>query len=420
MVKKLSYELKKINKQLATEYCLIEEAMKNVKRVNELAILYIKSNKSYEMSDKQWSEFKNHRGESIIEFDEVMNNANMIANEYDITIDQVTGKVWLAGNAKESECIIQGIITGYISKDKDIPGAGFDYVDICDVHKKEKKTEVYKPARFTGSIFFEDLPVLVFTPPKKAEIKGEESQIEDAKYSEVENDDNIDIKIPNFETLRLIKKGQLKPPRGLSRTTRKRWNIALRKKYPVAFDESGNFIGFNIPDEVSKELDISTLRGKYPDAFNNDGDFVGFKPSDKVPNHEVVKHDNVVMEPGKGNLITTTLDARMSGKFFIGKLYEGRGYAVVSTYSKDGRFEDAAWIICNKERTAQFVLDGLHACPGFAKLVKDNEVFSVKVLKKSYFNSESVPVYFITDAVGALKALGTAEEDIDIIKHRVN
>lgn len=412
MSETLSYKLKKINKQIAIEVRLKDKSLAIIKRIDELSTLYKQSQKDYRMSDEnktKYSKFKDYKGEPIIEFDEVMNNPDLTANEFTITVDQVSGKVWIASEAVESQVILQGVIAGYIDKnqDKEVgcpPGAEFNYVDLCKTVKDKQTYEGYKAASFTGSIFFQNLPVEVLTPKFAEPLEKDKAVITDGKeveevkeVKEVKVDEEIDIKLPSYETLCGVPKGQLKPPRGISRTTRSRFNKAMRDKYPAAFDKGGNWIGFET--EYVKTQ---------PEAEMKDDSEVEVDTTE-VPDRMIV---------GKDNLLTTATDARMPGSWFIGRFYEGRGVAIVST--NEDKFDNSAWFICNKEKTAIFVLAGLRKNPGYSKMVDGCEIYSVNVLKKDYLTKKGIPVYYISNAVTALQSLGTRESDIATIKNRTN
>jgi len=378
------------------------------------------------------SEVMDVHGEPAITFDEVINDPKSGFEEMDISLETKSGKVFIASALKGAKVILQGIVKGYISKDSaaDLPGATLDYVAAKGL-SPDVDTEFSKAALFSGSIYFEKLPVTVletkgedkdqltlplFEDKVKPEVKAEEKEskaepkekgdttstgktIKDNKISDVELPP-----IPSKVELETIKAGQLKAKQGFSRQARRIWWEKLREMYPKYFDKGGNWLGMgeDVKAEPTEENDKVTTKAV---------ELV--KKARPLTN---VKQDppGTMIEIGAGNRITNMTDETILTCLFIGRFFEGRGYSVIST---PGEGDEAAFILCNKERTAKFMIAGMRRNRGFKELVEGCNIYPVTEFKEKWFKKENQLVYFVTNAVTALQALGTQEKDIaDIVE----
>lgn len=330
-----------------------------------------------------------------IERDDVINNQAMIAKEYSITIDQVTGKIYFAGELENSQVIIQGIVPQFHKNHKQLPAMSFDYT---------KKING-RNATFSGFIYFEDLPVdalvngnLVGSNGLPVPVKKDEKddKIEDAIVIEEEIEEKTETKsteelehmIPNLAEIR---PKTLKPPAGLSRTKRKKWWDAVREKYPDAFDARLNYIGF--PDK-QKEPDKVVSEEKKEDA----------KPVvSNEPRPPKIKPSAVT---GIGNEFTNMADPKVRSGYFMGKFFPAKdAYSVISTPAET--FENSRLIFCNKARTAEMLLQALNSSPSFGEALNGEEkVYPATNLRQGVFTSDRL-VYYVTNAVTAAQALGS-------------
>ena len=326
-----------------------------------------------------------------IERDEVMNNKQMLATEYDISIDQVTGKVYIAGNLDGSEVILQGILLPY-KKDKDKTSfAAFDYTE----------QNGNKKALFSGVVYFEDIPcditrngTLVDDNVIVADKK--EDTVEDATIVEVQDSSTQEIP-DDIPDLTKDRPKTLRAPDGLSRSQRKAWWDKVRTTYPSCFDSTGNYIqwpkiGPREPRDWEKETEISV-------------DNKSFEKTEEVkvePKREPkVKPVSIT---GVGNEFTNMADQKVRNGYFMGKYFADKdAYSVVSTPSDS--FEESRIIFCNKQRTAEMFLEAAKINPSFAKKLNGTErVFPSTNLKAGLFKEENL-AYYVTNTVTALQSM---------------
>lgn len=320
----------------------------------------------------------------IIERDEVFNNIALIAKEYDITIDIVTGQVWLASNHDNAVVILQGLLPGY-SKENDIQGTiAFDRSNLIEGTN----------ARFTGAIYFKDLPCNTVRNGTLEKVNKDGVEVEPAKVvseeiaqpKPVEKQTDLPASLPDLDKSR---PKTLKAPDGLSRTQRKIWWDAVRAKYPDAFDSSMNYIGY---PKVAEKADDNT---KLLPAETQ-------PPLKNVVKEEPLKRANPI---GDGNVATTMAAQPVRAGYFMGIYFPAKdGYSVISAPATE--FDKSKLIFTNKERTAEILLEGLRKNPSFAKKLNGEEkVFPALVLKPALFNGNT-HVWFVTNPVTALQALG--------------
>lgn len=426
-----------IQEKLAEALLEFEEVKSDIRRLAQLTILLLNSQRNLQMA-KQTPEQKDQArtygrilkgdGTPAIMFDDVINNYDRVNTDYDITIDQTTGEVWIGSNSAEAGSLIQGVIKGYLKPNQEPlpPGAEFNYVIKGKVSPPSKIGT--RAALFSGSIYFEDLPVDVFATEPKVQVtdlkvedttsagkvikdeKQQESDRSQQTNSDIQHTENGSAEdntkqavspstrfiFPSESELRTIAKGKLKPQSGLSRTERKEWNAILRKKYPNCFDAGGNWIGFNVSSDTTAPV--------APPAIPN--------VEEKTPN-KTTNALGLLGETGVGNSITRMTDAKVRNGYMLARLFPGKGYALVSTPAKDGDGEKSAFIICNKERTARFLLAGLEKSPSFSTRVDGCEVLRASILKPKYFEDDRLYVYWITNAVTALMALGMQSKETE-------
>ncbi len=369
------------------------------------------------VEDKKVSKLLNHQGEPAVEFDEVMNDVEGTFKEMDITLETHSGKVYIA--AKDGNVILQGIVAGYIKPEHRATMAG-SHMDFVGAEGKspDLPSEHQKPALFSGTIYFEDLGVTVLETKGTEVDKSVEKEKEDepkqdkkeeqkeTKAPDIEKDTDDDVRkktekvdenvgvppIPTEEELKAIPAGQLQPKKGFSRQGRKIFWDRLRELYPEAFDQGGNWLGMSAPEKPPKEK------------------------SKVKPNAKELKVDQSppgsMKEIGKENRMTNMTDPTILNGIFIGKHFKGKGYSVVSTPGED---EDSAFIICNKPRTAKFVMAGMARNNGFAKLLVGCDQYPITEFKDKWFENAGQRVYFVVNAVTALAALGTQKKDIEDI-----
>lgn len=416
-------KLKKVNAQLEAEIAKFLKAKSEVERLAQLTLLYHESQRKLQMTQqtpkqevkKTYGRALRYDGKPAIEFDDVFNNYDKVDDDYDITIDETTGEVWIASNHDKAGSILQGVIKGFLKRDQEPapPGSEFNYV-IKGKPSEESKGGTRR-AMFSGAIYFENLPADVFASgqqklkfDKQEEIKPEKK--DDTKPEQnrrVEADNSVDeskFVFPSEDDLRKIKKGQLKPQAGLSRNGRKKWNDTLRQKYPNCFDTGGNWIGFGDSSDNSNANNSADTDRNVQDK--------GLKESKSV---NVL---GAMGETGMGNTITKMTDEKIRNGFMLARYFDGKGYAIVSTPAKAKNFNKSAFIVCNKERTAKFMLAGLMRNQSFSQQVDGCDVFKVTELKKKFFEDDTLYVYWITNAVTALQALGTQERDIQDIREK--
>jgi hypothetical protein len=390
--------------------------------------------------------YKNHNGDEAIEYNEVTNDIPAINKEYSITVDQVSGKVHIANDLAGSEVILQGIISGYIAKEKDKPappGAHFD-------NTLPQKEGELKCALFSGHIYFENLPVDLMGDAVTAEqATGTENQIEmelskdekkelvkekakarraekaaEKKANKAEEErllkqigdddekkqagpkEEVRLELPPGDSLRTLTKGQLKPPRGSSRTQRNAWWSELRELYPQCFDTGGNWIGWS--DADSNNTDSSVMAVNKPPVQAT-------KKVPKVPKVVVDKVPGLLKSVGDGNRMTNMADKSIRQGLILGALITGKGYSTLSTPTEVGDESGSALIIVNKPRTGKFMLAGLARNASFSKKVQGYDLVDVMVFHTKYFTEDSL-VYYVTNAASALQELGTQDKDIVDIK----
>jgi hypothetical protein len=200
----------------------------------------------------------------------------------------------------------------------------------------------------------------------------------------------------NYPNLAKNKPKTIVAPQGLSRTQRKEWWSTLRKMYPSDFDANGNYIGFG--DSPQKEE--STEQKAITTALTE----VRAEKQVNVPVETNFKNTGV----GAGNAFTTMADHKIRASFFMGQYFPSKdSYSVLSAPAKI--FEEARYIFVNKERTAEMFLAGLRKSASFSKLLNGHErVVPATVLKNGIF-TDKYPVYYVTNVVTALQALGLQE-----------
>jgi len=398
--------VKKINQQIATLQDINQRALGNLTFLDKQSLITERN-----LMSKQQRNYIGKNQIELFEFDETMNNITQIKKEYDITSDETTGKVWIA--SVNGDVIIQGVIDGYVPN-KAIdgspkPGAEFVWTE----GKPKSKKGQYHDALFSGAIRFENLPLQTFA----AAIKQEEKKNEEPIKSKQPNN------LPTFPTeaeLRDVPAGQLKPPK-CSRSEKSAWWTALRERYPNSFDSGGNWIGLKSDNYPIKPIivDGTTL-------IKDNEEMVIEENEEPVKERVDPKNKGVpglLQSTGQGNAITNMVDEKINNGFFLGRFYGKKGYAVISTPAKEGEFEKSAFLICNKEKTAKFLNLGLSRNESFAPKVDGADVFHIRELKKDFFEdtpkNRKILVYWITNAVTALQALGTQEKDIEDIKTQI-
>lgn len=360
--------------------------------------------------------FKNHNGDNAIDKDDVTNSAKAINKEYSITVDQVSGKIHIANDLDGSEAIIQGIIQGYLAKPKNGIGPAGAFFD----NTVPQKEGDLKRALFSGMVYFENLPVDLMGDAVTAE-QADPKQLElEMEYSEAEKRDKeanekkqakskqeVCPELPSEEMLRLLPKGQLKPPRGTSRTIRNEWWSKLRNLYTECFDVGGNWIGFPDISSTSDSDDSSVLPAKSTIQKPKKAVAVDESSKDIIP--------GLLKAVGEGNRMTNMADKNIRKGFILGVLVRGKGYSTLSTPTAVGDEQGSALVVCNKPRTGKFMLAGLLRNTSFMKKVQGYDLVDVMTFHKKYFTEDSL-VYFVTNAVTALTELGTQEKDIVDIK----
>lgn len=336
-----------------------------------------------------------------IERDEAINNEVIIATEYDISLDVANGKVFIASNLDNSNVIIQGIMTAYR---KGNAKRGDETITLDREGLESIGGDV--TAFFTGNIFFEHLPcTVVVNGTKESVVQAIEEQAKEEKVVEeaviVAEEKAVDTqKYPDLTKDTF--KGPIVAPSGLSRTERKTWWQTLRKMYPDKFDANGNYVMaaapvVQSPQKVEQETQITEA-------------LVAIKAEEKPKAQErapkLLKASELGF--GAGNSFTNMADHKIRSSFFMGQYFPSKdSYSVLSTPAKI--FEQAKYIFINKERTAEMFLAGLRSSPSFGKLLNGHEmVVPATVLKNTTF-TDKYPVYYVTNVVTALQALGLEE-----------
>lgn len=329
-----------------------------------------------------------------IERDEVMNNQAMLAKEYDISVDQVTGKVFIAGNLDGSEVILQGILLAY-KKDKETTGVSFDHT----------KKFGNKQGTFSGLVYFENVPCDILangtetSPDTVIKPLTEEStpKVIDAEYQEVK-DESIAIAVVDIKTIDLPnldehKPKTLKAPDGMSRTERKKWWNDVRTKYPSCFDTTGNYIGYPKPPERPKK------------DWEQETEIALAEDLKKGQREAKFKPESVT---GAGNEFLTMADQKVRSGYFMGKYFADKdAYSVISTPADS--FDGSRIIFCNKQRTAEMFLEAAAKSPSFSKRLNGTEeVFAATVLKPGLFVDSNL-AFYITNTVTALQGVVIAQ-----------
>lgn len=324
-----------------------------------------------------------------IEKDEAINNEVLITKEYDITVDVATGKVFIASNLGGSEVIIQGIMPAY-RKDNTTKGGETIAFD-------RENLQPGRNAYFTGNVYFEHIPCDTVVNGSK-EPTATKVIIEDAEViSEVKTEDvKTETPVIGYPDLAKNKPKIVVAPTGLSRTQRKEWWNELRKRYPEAFDVTGNYVGYGKieqKEESAEQKEITTA-------------LVEIKSEVAVPGSKPKEATNLGF--GAGNSFTTMADQKVRSSFFMGQFFPGKNsYSVLSTPAKI--FEESRFIFVNKERTAEMFLGGLRKSPSFTKLLNGHEAVTPATVLKNAIFTDKYPVYYVTNVVTALQALGLQE-----------
>lgn len=392
MAHSTSKELNKVNAQILQEQAKLKQAIANIEFIAQLTILSLQSQREYQMGKQVIAP---------IEVDEVVNNTELIAKEYDITFSQETGKLFIASNADGSNVILQfaaynmhpdhGNLEG-LCIDRQNPPAGTD-------------------AKVSGIFYIKDLPVDLMekvkgfdTPEVKVEAKKEEEKIDIGKEYEsleaYEKDHKTGDKNDPFGLIKSNPK-TLKAPAGLSRNGRKEWWEKLRAIHPLAFDKGGNWIGFT-------------------DSSNNSNSSVDSKSVGTV-NVEIKQGFAIglLRETGVGNLITTVIDARvMADTCFIGRYFQQKnGFVIASTPAQHNTENISAMLFFEKFKTADFVLKGLLKSPSWESKLEGCAIHPVSQLNSAVRTDRNRHIYFITNGVTALKALGSQHKEVEDAKY---
>lgn len=336
-----------------------------------------------------------------IECDEVFNDKARLATEYDISVDIVTGKIYIAGNLDGSEVILQGILHPY-KKDKQSPFVSFDHTQrFGDKH-----------ALFSGVVYFENIPCDVLSngtlinsdtavrdrEPETTLSPSKVELIEDAKIVEEEKPSlNRDVKL-EFPDLEKEKFKTIRAPGGLSRTQRSTWWKALRAKYPSHFDVSGNYISWpKAADREQKEWEKETA--KISSALVAIQEAADLKENPPLSRIAKPKPEAIV---GAGNELTTMADQKIRSGYFIGKYFaEKDAYSVVSAPAES--FDKSRILFFNKLRTAEMFLEAAKKSPSFSQKLNGTEsVFASTNLKASLFVESNLALY-VTNTVTALQ-----------------
>lgn len=383
-------QLEEVNNQLTEELVKWRSAKEDIERVAQLTILLSETQRNHQMTENQ---------KPPIECDEVVNNLKSLNEEYDITYNEENGKLFLAYNGTKpdgkspSEVIVQFInLAKHPGKDK-LVGLTID-----------RTRPKYRDGLLSGIFYIENLPVdlmekLPSVEENKAEEKKEVTKEELSpkvassltamtlvdKEGKIVESDRYGLRVNNLAPT------ALKAPQGFSRSERKEWWDTLRKEYPDGFDKGGNYIGFNV--EEKKETIAPTE--------------IKAKPKSQL---------GLLTETGAGNGIYSIIDARVDDRTcFIGRYFEQKNaFAIVSTPTAIGDEHSSAMLFFEKERTADFVLKGLLKSPSWQSKLEGCEVFKASQLSKTIRSDRNRSIYFITNAVTALIALGTQKSEKEI------
>lgn len=400
-------ELEKVNNKLTEELENYNARKQEIERLAQLTILLSKSQMEYTM---------NQNKKPPIEHDEIVNNLKGLGDEYDITYNQEDGKLYIAYNGfkadgkTNSEVILQFISTHkHPQKDK-LPGLNIDKT-------RTSAQDGGRAALLSGLFYVENLPVDLMEELPKVE----EEKIDIAKEMKVDSDEpehlqGISGKVQASlrAMTRVTKEGNiykedlyglkatnptnLKPPQGFSRSERKEWWDALRKAYPEAFDNGGNWVGYGQPSASEKPKED-------PPSIHK-----------KATNTSL----GLLKETGAGNLITSIVDKRVDERTcFIGRFYEAKkAFAIASTPTQIGKETGSAMLFFEKDRTANFILEGLQKSPSWENILKGCQVYKVTSLKPEIRSDRNRTIYFITNAVTALKALGDqAKQEVEEVTY---
>jgi hypothetical protein len=176
--------------------------------------------------------------------------------------------------------------------------------------------------------------------------------------------------------------------------------------YPEVFDANGNYIGYGAPAEQKAE---TKEQKEITQAL------VEIKAEKKTEEKPAPVLTNVKdIGLGAGNSFMTMADHKIRASFFMGQYFPSKdSYSVLSTPAKI--FEDAKYIFVNKERTAEMFLAALRKSPSFTKLLNGHEVVVPATVLKNTIFTDKYPVYYVTNVVTAMQALGLqaiAQEDV--------
>lgn len=408
VVEKLK-QLDKNNKELTEQLRQYLQCKDNIDRLAQLTILLSKSQREYTMSQNQ---------KPPIEHDEVVNNLRGLGDEYDITYNMEDGKLYIAYNGfkadgkTNSEVILQFVsVHKHPQKDK-LVGLNIDKT-------RTSEQDGGRSGLLSGLFYIENLPIDLMEELPKVEEKEEKIYI--SKEIKMDNDTPEHLKglsgkvqaslramtkvtkegkiyKEDLYGLKATNPANLKAPMGLSRSERKEWWDALRKAYPEGFDSGGNWVGFGEPS-------------------------VSEKPKEDPPSiHKkaVNTYLGLLKETGAGNLITSIIDKRVDERTcFIGRFFEAKkAYAIVSTPTEVGKEAGSAMLFFEKDRTANFVLDGLKKSPSWEAKLEGCQVYKASTLTQAIRSDRNRTIYFITNAVTALKALGDqAKKEIEDVQY---
>jgi hypothetical protein len=279
-----------------------------------------------------------------------------------------------------------------------------------------------KDARLSGIFYLQNLPVDLMEAIKPLEEKpdmgrGAESVRENKKADEeakidigkeydsleaYEKDHSTgDVKDP----FGLIKSNPktLKAPAGLSRQGRKEWWEKLRAVHPEAFDKGGNWIGF---PSVGVKAAIEQIKGVEA--------YVKPKEEKKQPVVENKNSFGLLKETGTGNLVTTIIDARVTKDcYFIGRYFQQKnGFVIASTPAEHNTEKVSAMLFFEKFKTADFILKGLLKSPSWEGKLEGCGIHPITQLSSAVRTDKQRHIYFITNGVTALQALGNQKKRI--------
>jgi flagellar assembly factor FliW len=409
MAHSTSDKLNKVNAQILEEQAKLKQAIANIELIAQLTILTNKSLMEYHMGKEKFKP---------IEVDEVVNNPELLRKEYDITFNQETGKLFIANNAKESTVIMQ-LMAYNMHPDRDqLMGLAVDKTDPKD-------------ARLSGIFYLQNLPVDLMEAIKPLEEKpnmgrgaesvrenkkaDEEAKIDIGKeYASLEEYEKDHSTGDDKDPFGLVKSNPktLKAPAGLSRQGRKEWWEKLRAIHPTAFDKGGNWIGFdkdNLSAYIKPEAEV-TKQDKTP-STNPNATLTFVKP--------VVVKDKaafgLLRETGVGNLVTTIIDARITKDcYFIGRYFQQKnGFVIASTPAVLNNDKVSAMLFFEKFKTADFILKGLLKSPSWENKLEGCGIHPITQLSSAVRTDKDRHVYYITNGVTALMALGNQKKRVD-------